>query len=72
MASLVVSTSNKKDNAVSVETWLESLGLKQYENFTEAGCDDFETISAMEKEDFKEIGIKLGHIIKLCWEAWPF
>ena len=42
---------------VAVMTWLESLSLTEYyENFTNDGYDDLETISSMEEDDLKDVG----------------
>eukprot|EP00945_MAST-04E_sp_MAST-4E-sp1_P000707 g707.t1 len=71
-----MSVRSEKDNpdqdaSVTVESWLGSVGHRQYcEHFADAGYIDMETIAGMEKADFKEIGIKKpGHIKMLMRES---
>ena len=46
-----------------VVEWLNMLSFHEYiDNFIQNGYDRFDAIYKMEKEDLKDIGVKMGHI----------
>jgi hypothetical protein len=58
----------KPNNEITIESWLKSIGMSQYEkNFIDNGYDDLDVIKeyGLEDLDFESMGIKLpGHIKK--------